>query len=89
MSLDSARAFLARMNTDANFAKSFRNAKDRENRAKLAQAAGFHFTRAELNEARGAMDESDLEKVTGGSGCDDIIWQEHKQAPTMCQDLCP
>lgn len=65
MSLESAKSFIAKMQNDDNFAKSFiACCSDRETRGAFIKEKGFEFTKVEIDEAREA-----LIKASGVSCC--------------------
>ena len=66
MSMESARAFTARMKTDQDFARQVRECKDAEARMAFVRKAGFDFTTAEIQQAGGELSDSELDKVAGG-----------------------
>jgi predicted ribosomally synthesized peptide with nif11-like leader len=69
MSEQSAKAFLEKFRTDAAFAGSLRTANTVEDRKAIVKNAGFDFTEAELNAARGGqISDEELEGVAGGGG---------------------
>ncbi len=49
MSVKSAKAYVDRLLTDAEFSRSIRNAADARSAEKLLKSAGFVFTRADLD----------------------------------------
>jgi predicted ribosomally synthesized peptide with nif11-like leader len=65
MSIENAQNFLERMKTDQDFKKKVSGATGKE-RKKIITEAGFDFTDKELEQVRGELDESELEKVAGG-----------------------
>lgn len=67
MSMESAKAFVERMKTDADFAQRVTACKSPESRIQLAKAEGFDFTSEEVKEASEELSEDDLELVSGGS----------------------
>ena len=67
MSTQSAKAYVKRMRSDKAFAKSINACKDGDERLKVAKAAGFDFTKAELMGEVGELSGADLERVAGGA----------------------
>ena len=67
MSTQSAKAYIKRMKTDKAFAKSINACKDGDERLKVATAAGFDFTKAELMAEKSELSASDLDRVAGGA----------------------
>jgi predicted ribosomally synthesized peptide with nif11-like leader len=67
MSIESARLFVDRMNTDEEFAQKVTECKDTESRIKFVKAAGFDFTVTEVKEVMGELSDEDLDQVTAGN----------------------
>jgi predicted ribosomally synthesized peptide with nif11-like leader len=65
MSLESAKAFIDRMNSDKEFAKKLFECKGEAAQKAFIEAAGYSFTREEFNELVELSDEQ-LEAVSGG-----------------------
>ena len=65
MSLESAKAFIARFKTDEEFRNSLKDANEEQAKAILKQA-GFEFTQAEYDEATAELSDEDLKMVSGG-----------------------
>ncbi|MBF0516049.1 MAG: Nif11-like leader peptide family natural product precursor [Nitrospirae bacterium] len=61
MSIESARSFMTKLNTDLIFRNKFASAKNDSERDKFAQEEGFDFTASEIREA---IDE--LTRAAGG-----------------------
>jgi predicted ribosomally synthesized peptide with nif11-like leader len=66
MSIESAKSFVERMNTDEEFAKKVTACKNAEDRMVFVKKAGFDFTADELKEVRKTLSEDDLVRVSGG-----------------------
>ncbi|MHB9094532.1 MAG: Nif11-like leader peptide family natural product precursor [Eubacteriales bacterium] len=77
MSIESAKAFLAKMKTDGEFAKKVTGCKDAAERRTLVKQAGFEFTNGEIKQVGGELSDSELDAVAGG-GC---LWEG-------CADTC-
>lgn len=69
MSIESAKAFLERVQNDEDFRKSLKEIVTVENRMQFAKNAGFDFTKEEINSIQDALSDADLEKVAGAQGC--------------------
>lgn len=69
MSIESAKAFIEKVRTDEEFAKSVEGASSREERLKIAKAAGFTFTPEDLMSVTHELPIEELESVAGGSWC--------------------
>ncbi len=74
MSVESAKSFLKKVSKDKDFATKLSGAGSDDARKKVAQDAGFSFSKAELDQiapgssAKGAeLSDKDLEAVAGGS----------------------
>lgn len=77
MSVENAKAFLAKLGSDEGLRQQLMDADDDAARQQVAQAAGFGFTKAEFEEATGLdtaklLSSDDLDSVVGGSAADDI-----------------
>jgi predicted ribosomally synthesized peptide with nif11-like leader len=67
MSIESAKAFMERMQTDKDFAKKIIACKDWENARPLLSGEGYHFTIEEFKSVAGLdIDDEALDKVAGG-----------------------
>jgi predicted ribosomally synthesized peptide with nif11-like leader len=66
MSLESAKAFIAKVNTDKDFAASLANLKTQEEAKAFEIKAGFDFSQDEFNEAVSNLSDDELDMVTGG-----------------------
>ncbi len=72
MSIESAKAFMERVVNDADFRKKVGEIVTAEERMAFATAAGFDFTKEELETVRTKlqMTDEELERVSGSnSGC--------------------
>ena len=70
MSLESARAFLKKIQEDEDFKKKLGETDTVEQRMEYTKAAGFDFTKKELDMVQSELDDDDLDAVAGGSwGC--------------------
>ena len=69
MSIDSAKAFVERMKSDAEFRTKINEAKDPEEAKKLIADAGLDFTKEEYDEVRTELSDDDLAQVAGGCVC--------------------
>ncbi len=72
MSVESAKAFLEKFNSDEAFKKTIEAAKTDEARQAVVKKAGFKFTKADLKSAfadqgKQELSEDDLESVAGGA----------------------
>ncbi len=66
MSVDSARDFLTRLLTDQSFQSQILDAESPEQRAEVARKQGFHFSKAELEEAASEITESKVGDLARG-----------------------
>ncbi len=71
MSIESAKAFLEKVQNDEDFRKELEEQASAEERLNIAKAQGFDFTKEEINAVRKLSDE-ELEGVTGGAKGDVI-----------------
>jgi predicted ribosomally synthesized peptide with nif11-like leader len=69
MSIESAKAFIERMQTDNNFAKKIMSCKDFDSARQIILAEGFNFTHDEYKSLYLDMDDEVLESIAGGTGC--------------------
>ena len=70
MSIESAKAFVAKVKNDEEFAKKIAGAASRQERGEIARAEGFDFTPAELKSVTSELSLEELDTVAGGSwGC--------------------
>lgn len=72
MSVENAQKFLERIKTDGGFRDSLSKASSFDERAKLVKAAGYDFTKAEMEQVHpagsgGELSDEELESVSGGS----------------------
>ncbi len=70
MSIESARHFLTKVAKDEKFRSSLSGCKTETERRQFALGAGFDFTGDELRMARGELQDSDLDGISGGLGGD-------------------
>lgn len=66
MSIESAKAFIDRMNTDEEFAKKVTACKDAGTRMAYIKDEGFDFTVAEITTVKGELSDEELDLVAGG-----------------------
>ena len=66
MSIESARAYIERLKTDAGFRDRVAAAGDKEARAALVEAEGFAFSAEDINAIADELSEDELENVVGG-----------------------
>ena len=66
MSLDSAQAFVKKLQTDKEFSDTIQDGIDKE-RKKLIAKAGFDFTNEELKQATQVLSEEELRSISGGT----------------------
>lgn len=77
MSVESAKTFMKKLTSDADFRAQVEAAKTEDDRKNVVKAAGFDFTMEELKSAvpanfhksidsKAELSEADLEKVAGG-----------------------
>ena len=73
MSLESAKAFIEKMETDEDLRRKVNECKDQEGRKALVKSEGFDFTGDDLKLAVGELSEEDLEGIAGGSYCESSL----------------
>ncbi|MCP4293428.1 MAG: Nif11-like leader peptide family natural product precursor [bacterium] len=66
MSIESAKAFLERMNTDGDFRKELDEKSSPEDRMQFTKANGFDFSKEEFEQVKSEMSEEELENLWGG-----------------------
>ncbi len=66
MSLDSAQAFIKKLQTDKEFSDSIQDGIDKE-RKNLIAKAGFDFTNEELKQATEVLSDEELRSISGGT----------------------
>ena len=69
MSIESAKAFLERVENDEDFRKELVDRTSAEERMKFAKAQGFDFTKEEIDSLKYELSDEDLDAVAGGSWC--------------------
>lgn len=67
MSIESAKAFIEKMNTDPEFAAKVGKFKKPEEAQEFLLQSGYDFTKEELAQIKGDLKDSDLNGVTGGA----------------------
>ncbi len=68
MSIESAKACIERIKTDADFAKKIMECKDAEARMTFIKAAGYDFTTEEAIPLVAEIPDDELEAISGGDG---------------------
>ncbi len=68
MSIESARHFLTKAAKDEKFRIQLSGCKTETERRQFALGEGFDFTGDELSVARGELQDSDLDAISGGVG---------------------
>ncbi len=66
MSIESAKAFVERVENDEDFRKELDGQASVEERMKFAKAQGFDFTNDEIRDVAGRLTEEELDAVAGG-----------------------
>ena len=66
MSIESAKAFLERVEDDEDFRKSVGEIATTEQRMEFVKGAGFDFTKEEIVKLTSELSDEQLEKVHGG-----------------------
>ena len=85
MSIESAKLFIERMNTDSEFAKRAMEQRGKEQIAAFIEAEGYEFSEADFNNALSAdgnckLSDEQLSSIAGGycghccAGCNCIAW---------------
>ncbi len=68
MSIESAKAFLEKVENNEDFRKEVEGKTSVEERIKFAKAQGFDFTKEEFSEATDSLSDAQLDGVAGGRG---------------------
>ncbi len=79
MSIQSAKAFIERVQNDEDFRKELEESASAEERMKFAKARGFYFTTGEIKELKDTLTDDELESVAAGSCVD---------PPPACSPYC-
>ncbi len=66
MTIESAKAFVERMNTDEDFRKEVGEKSSPEDRMNFVNDNGFDFTKEELEQVKSELGEEELSKIAGG-----------------------
>ncbi len=69
MSMESAKAFVEKINTDPDFAKKVAGCKDPKERMTFAKKEGFDFTADEVKSLSKELSDDALASLSGGWGC--------------------
>lgn len=67
MSIESAKAFIKRMKSDPEFVTAMNALEPLEEVQRFISHSGYDFTKEELNQVNGELQDSDLDNVTGGA----------------------
>ena len=78
MSMESARQFLSRVESDEGFRQGLGACKSREAQHEFARAAGFDFTVDEVRAASTEIQDDDLDRVSGGNCCGSTCESENQ-----------
>lgn len=63
MSIESAKSFIAKINSDPAFKEKLAQAASGEDRRKIVTAAGFDFNKEELQTIRAKMSPAEIDRV--------------------------
>ena len=77
MSMESARAFIAKMKTDEEFARQVNEIRSPEEAEAFIARAGFACTMDELERAGGELTDDELDQAAGGR-IKDLTWYKKK-----------
>jgi predicted ribosomally synthesized peptide with nif11-like leader len=90
MSIESAKAFVARMKNDQKFAAKIGECKNLAEFVSCAGKAGFHFTKEDFELVKSELSQEELSSVTGGMppdpNCGDLHYdlEPHPGDPDYC-----
>lgn len=66
MSIESAKAYLERLEIDEEFRNRVMECRSSQERMEYAQSEGFSFTAEDILSIKGDLSEEDLDRVAGG-----------------------
>ncbi len=70
MSIESAKAFIERVQTYEEFRERMKDAADKEARIALVNAEGFDFSEEDIKAVKSELSDDELDAVSGGgTGC--------------------
>jgi predicted ribosomally synthesized peptide with nif11-like leader len=69
MSIESAKAFLEKIQTDEEFKNKIGAMKSKEERIEFIKGEGFEFTEEEFNQVRKELSPEALDEAAGGKHC--------------------
>lgn len=69
MSIESAKAFLNKIQEDDAFKKKISSLENKEERIDFIRKEGFDFTEEEFNQVRKELSPEALDEAAGGKGC--------------------
>ena len=85
MSIENAKAFVERIKSDEDFSKEVWGKATPEERTKYVKAAGYDFTKEELDTVRSELSVEELEEVSGGHwGCGSTHEAENSCGQKYC-----
>jgi len=84
MSIESAQQFLDRILNDDEFKANLEKCGSQDERRDFVSRAGYDFTSAELDQAKDAISDEDMEIIHGGrefrEGCDLVDCRKYDQS---------
>ncbi len=66
MSIESAREFFERMNTDDDFRKELNEKSSTEDRMQFVEESGFVFSKEEFEQVKSELSDEELDNLSGG-----------------------
>jgi predicted ribosomally synthesized peptide with nif11-like leader len=66
MSIETARAFVEKLKSDAELAQKVHEAEDTESKLQIAKQEGYEFTAQEAKQVQEELSDEDLDSVAGG-----------------------
>ncbi len=66
MSMESAKAFIEKMQTDEDFARKVNECKDNKDRMSFVKQAGYDFTEGDIELVKSELTKDELNSVAGG-----------------------
>ncbi len=87
MSIESAKMFLEKIQSDEEFKNKIGALESKAERIELIKGEGFDFTEEEFNQVRKELSPETLDKVAGGGHCG--YTHESERCNTDCRFLHP
>ena len=66
MSIESAKAFIERMETDEEFSERVKSVADQDERSALVKTEGFDFSTEDIKAVKSGLSDEELDGISGG-----------------------